>query len=289
MGENGVGKELVARAIHEASGRKGPFVPVALSAIPQDLVESELFGHEKGAFTGAISRRIGRFELASHGTIFLDEVGEIPPSLQVKLLRVLQEGEYQRLGSSPTLKTHARVIAATNQDLPSKIKKGEFREDLYYRLNVFPIYLPPLRERKEDIPLLVEHFIKKYNPRLGREVVDVSQEAMDILMEYEWPGNIRELENIVQRAMIISEKRVIGKEAILTKHPKHPIEKRGFEGAVEDLISSYEPSCKRTLWDLTLSTLVRQAISRTQNKEEAAKLLGISRPTLYHWLRKGLT
>jgi two-component system response regulator AtoC len=179
------------------------------------------------------------------------------------------------------------VIAATNQDLPSKIKKGEFREDLYYRLNVFPIYIPPLRERKEDIPLLVEHFIKKYNPRLGREVVGVSQEAMDILMEYEWPGNIRELENIVQRAMIISERKKIEKESI---HLGHHFLERGrveFEDAIENLISAYEPGSKTSLWNMTLSALVKRMVLRTGHKTTAARLLGISKPTLYHWLKKG--
>ena len=173
--------------------------------MPTNLIESELFGHEKGAFTGAIARKVGRFELADGGTIFLDEIGDLPLELQSKLLRVLQEGEFERLGNSQTIKVDVRVIAATNHDLEKEIESGKFREDLFYRLNVFPVKIPSLRERKEDIPLLVKHFIKKYSRKIGKEVENIPQNVMDTLQQYHWPGNVRELENIIERAMIISQ------------------------------------------------------------------------------------
>ncbi|NUQ41932.1 MAG: sigma 54-interacting transcriptional regulator [Calditrichaceae bacterium] len=205
LGESGTGKELLARAIHNISPRgERPLVKVNCSALPANLIESELFGHEKGAFTGAICRKIGRFELADGGTIFLDEIGDLPPELQSKLLRVLQEGEFERLGNSQTLKVNVRVIAATNRDLEKALATGGFREDLYYRLNVFPITIPPLRERKEDIPLLVKHFAKVYGRKIGREIEAIPQPALEALQQYHWPGNVRELENIVERAVILS-------------------------------------------------------------------------------------
>ncbi|MFO1503484.1 MAG: sigma 54-interacting transcriptional regulator [Steroidobacteraceae bacterium] len=204
-GESGTGKELIARAIHSASARADkPFIKVNCAALPTSLVESELFGHERGAFSGAIQRRIGRFELANGGTIFLDEIGEVPMDVQVKLLRVLQEREFERIGSNQPLHTDVRVIAATNRDLLKSIKAGDFRADLYYRLNVFPIHLPPLRSRREDIPLLVRFFVQKYASRIGRKVDSIAPETMDALVRYPWPGNIRELENIVERALILS-------------------------------------------------------------------------------------
>jgi PAS domain S-box-containing protein len=203
-GESGTGKELIARAIHSGSNRADkPFIKINCAALPTSLVESELFGHEKGAFSGAIQRRIGRFELANTGTIFLDEIGEVPLDVQVKLLRVLQEREFERIGSNQTLKTDVRVIAATNRDLPKSIKEGEFRADLFYRLNVFPIHLPPLRERHDDIPSLVRFFVQKYAPRVGRRVDSVAADTMSALTRYPWPGNIRELENIIERALIL--------------------------------------------------------------------------------------
>ncbi len=205
-GETGTGKELIARAIHHLSNRKdGVLVKVNCAAIPAGLIESELFGHEKGAFTGALARKIGRFELADKATIFLDEVGEIPLELQTKLLRVLQEGEFERLGSTKTLKVHVRVIAATNRDLDKEVREGRFRSDLYYRLKVFPIQLPALRERTQDIPLLVSYFVKKYSGAMGRKVESVAAGAMDLLKRYPWPGNIRELEHVVERAVILSQ------------------------------------------------------------------------------------
>ena len=205
LGETGTGKELLARAIHSLSNRgERPLVKVNCASLPASLIESELFGHEKGAFTGALAQKIGRFELADGGTIFLDEIGELPIELQAKLLRVLQEGEFERLGNSRTTKVDVRVIAATNRDLQAEVDNGNFRADLFYRLNVFPLEIPPLRERKEDITLLVKHFIKKYGPQLGRKVETVPQKVFDQLLKYDWPGNIRELENIVERGMIIS-------------------------------------------------------------------------------------
>lgn len=205
LGESGTGKELISRAIHNVSNRsKKPLVKVNCATLPANLIESELFGHEKGAFTGALERKIGRFELADGGTIFLDEIGELPVELQAKLLRVIQEGEFERLGNPRTMKVNVRVIAATNRNLKIAIEKKEFREDLYYRLNVFPIISPPLRERKEDIPVLVKHFLQKYEGKMGKKIIDVSPKVIDSLMKYDWPGNIRELENLVERAMIIS-------------------------------------------------------------------------------------
>jgi len=204
-GETGVGKELVARAIHNLSSRnKQAFVKLNCAAIPTGLLESEMFGHEKGAFTGAISQRIGRFELASHGTVFLDEIGEIPLELQPKLLRVLQEREFERLGSSHTLRTAARLIASTNRDLVAMVREQKFRMDLYYRLEVFPIYVPSLRERQEDIPLLVRHFVQQFARRMSKTIDTIPSESMSALLSYPWPGNIRELQNLIERAVILS-------------------------------------------------------------------------------------
>lgn len=205
LGESGTGKELIARAIHNISNRRRkPLVKINCAALPANLIESELFGHERGAFTGAMERKIGRFELADGGTIFLDEIGELPVELQAKLLRVLQEGEFERLGNPKTIKVNVRVIAATNRNLQQAIEKKEFREDLYYRLNVFPIHCPPLRERKEDIPFLVRHFCQKHEGKTGKKVNTIPSKVMDALTAYDWPGNIRELENIIERAMILS-------------------------------------------------------------------------------------
>jgi transcriptional regulator with GAF, ATPase, and Fis domain len=204
-GETGTGKELVARAIHSASRRADrPFIKLNCAALPSGLVESELFGHEKGAFSGAVQRREGRFELANGGTIFLDEIGELSLEVQAKLLRVLQEQEFERVGSSNTLKVDVRVVAATNRDLRKAVREREFREDLYYRLNVFPVELPPLRARAEDVPLLVQFFVQKYAPRIGRRVEGVDPDALLALSRYPWPGNIRELENLIERALILN-------------------------------------------------------------------------------------
>jgi PAS domain S-box-containing protein len=205
LGETGTGKELVARAVHNLSHRSNrPLVKVNCAALPANLIESELFGHEKGAFTGALKRKIGRFELADGGTIFLDEIGELPLELQAKLLRVLQEGEFERLGNTETIKADVRIIAATNRDLSKMVSAKEFRTDLYYRLNVYPIQCPPLRKHKGDILMLVKHFVKKYSAKAGKTIERIPQKVINILKSYHWPGNVRELENIIERAIIIS-------------------------------------------------------------------------------------
>jgi formate hydrogenlyase transcriptional activator len=210
LGETGTGKELIARAIHAMSQRtSGAFVKVNCAAIPTGLLESELFGHEKGAFTGAIARKIGRMELADGGTLFLDEVGEIPLELQPKLLRALQDQEFERLGSNRTQKVNLRLVAATNRDLAASIARRQFRSDLFYRLSVFPILVPPLRERREDIPTLVRHFVHKFAERTQRRLETISQESMKALVEWHWPGNVRELENLIERSMLLSEGKVL--------------------------------------------------------------------------------
>jgi DNA-binding NtrC family response regulator/ligand-binding sensor domain-containing protein len=273
LGESGTGKELFTRAIHNISDRgERPLVKVNCSALPANLIESELFGHEKGAFTGATSRKIGRFELADGGTIFLDEIGDLPLELQPKILRVLQEGEFERIGNSNTIKVNVRIIAATNRDLKAEIEKGNFREDLFYRLNVFPIIIPPLRERKEDIPLLVNYFVKKHGARIGRDIESVSQNIINALQTYFWPGNVRELENIIERALITSE----GKKLTLSDWlPKHELN-----------INSDE--------FLTIQDNERQHIIKALEKTDwrisgengAAKILGIKRTTLEARMKK---
>ena len=205
LGETGTGKGVVARAIHSGSNRKGrPLITVNCTTLPATLVESELFGRERGAYTGSDVRQIGRFELADGGTIFLDEIGEMPLDLQCKLLRVIQDGEFERLGSPRTIKVDVRIIAATNRNLGEEVKKGTFREDLFYRLNVFPITMPPLRQRKHDVPLLVTHFVTKFNKKIGKKIETISKETMNALQEYHWPGNVRELESVIERAVIMS-------------------------------------------------------------------------------------
>src|SRR6202043_1082224 len=204
-GETGTGKELIARAIHTLSSRQSnSFVKLNCAAIPMGLLESELFGHEKGAFTGAVSQKVGRFELADKGTLFLDEVGDIPAELQPKLLRVLQEQEFERLGGTKTIKVDVRLVAATHRDLAAMVAEGRFREDLYYRLNVFPVMLPPLRERRDDIPKLVRHFTQHFARRMGRRIETIPSSVMDALVHYPWPGNVRELQNVIERAVILS-------------------------------------------------------------------------------------
>jgi len=210
LGETGTGKEVIAHAIHSRSLRKDhPMVTVNCAALPANLIESELFGREKGAFTGAHARQVGRFEVADMGTFFLDEIGELPLELQSKLLRVIQEGEFERLGSPHTIKVNVRIIASTSRDLKNEIKKGCFREDLYYRLNVFPLTIPPLRKRSDDIPLLVDHFVKKFSRKMGKEIKTIRKETMKALQDYSWPGNVRELEHVVERAMITSQGSVL--------------------------------------------------------------------------------
>jgi formate hydrogenlyase transcriptional activator len=227
-GETGTGKELIAHAIHNASQRCGrAFIRLNCAAIPLDLLESELFGHEKGAFTGAIAQKIGRFEMADKGTLLLDEVGDIPPALQPKLLRVLQEQEFERLGSGRTHKVDVRLVAATNRDLVKMVARGQFRSDLYYRLNVFPILLPALRERREDIPALVRHFVKLFSRRMGKPVDSIPPETMAAFQWYSWPGNIRELQNLVERAVILSQDGVLSNPLQKTRTTDNVLSLRG--------------------------------------------------------------
>lgn len=278
-GESGTGKELVARAIHYRSSRKNkPYIQVNCAALPETLLESELFGHEKGAFTGAISRKPGRFELADGGTLFLDEIGDLSPAVQVKLLRVLQEKTFERVGGVETIKVDVRIIAATNRDLAEAIKEGAFREDLYYRLNVVPIKLPPLRERGEDLPLLIDYFLKRYDPA-GR-LQGLAPEAAKRMVEYWWPGNVRELENAIERASIIARGDRIGFDDL----PQEIV--RG-EGAPARRAAAFQlPEEGISLEDVERD-LIRQALERSGgNQTRAAKLLGISRHTLIYRMEK---
>jgi DNA-binding NtrC family response regulator len=276
LGESGTGKELLARAIHFLSPRKDHlFVPINCAAIPRELLESELFGHEKGAFTGATSRKIGKFELANKGTVFLDEISELEPSLQAKLLRVLQDQVIERVGSTTQIQVDVRIIAATNADLYQRVKDGRFREDLYYRLNVFPIEIPPLRQRKEDIPVLAEHFVKKYARQMKIPEKSISKEAMEVLIDYSWKGNVRELENTIERAMILAEGDVILPEHIsLFKAERH---------SEEELIpmnGSLEETARAAL-RYAESRRIRKALENNRwNKTRAAEELKVSYKTL---------
>ncbi|BAI81559.1 two-component system, NtrC family, transcriptional regulator [Deferribacter desulfuricans SSM1] len=270
MGESGTGKELVARSIHLNSPRKNePFLAVNCAALNENLIESELFGHEKGAFTGAESRKLGKFELANGGTLFLDEVGELPISTQAKLLRVLQEGTFERVGGTKTIKTDVRIIAATNRDLEKMVQEGKFREDLYYRLNVFPVKLPPLRERKNEIPLLLDFFIKKYSQKFQKIIKGYEDGFLEKLMRYDFPGNIRELENIVERSIILA------RSERLTSDLLPPLKySNGFDSGVKN-IKEHEIEA------------IKNALKETGgNKTKAAELLGISRKTLHNKLKE---
>jgi len=273
QGETGTGKELIAHAIHNISSRCGKaFVRLNCAAIPLDLLESELFGHEKGAFTGAIAHKMGRFELADKGTLFLDEVGDIPLSLQPKLLRVLQEQEFERLGSGRTHKVDVRLVAATHRDLTEMVKQGEFRSDLYYRLNVFPVLLPPLRARSEDIPALVMHFVEMFGHRMGKPVDHIPTATMSALCSYQWPGNIRELQNLIERAVILSNDGVL-------PNPLPPSE-------TQDLMI---PRAATTLKD-SERAIILQALERAGwvigGSNGAAAKLGLKRTTLIHKMQK---
>jgi formate hydrogenlyase transcriptional activator len=278
-GETGTGKELIAHAIHNASQRCGrAFIKLNCAAIPLDLLESELFGHEKGAFTGAIAQKVGRFEMADKGTLFLDEVGDIPPALQPKLLRVLQEQEFERLGSGRTHKVDVRLVAATNRDLVKMVARGQFRSDLYYRLNVFPILLPALRERREDIPVLVTHFVKLFSRRMGKQVDVISPETMAAFQWYAWPGNIRELQNLVERAVILSRDGVLS----------NPLQKKPTSAAILSSNAQTSPS-SITLEDsdraLIMETL-EQAGWIVGGPRGAAAKLGLKRTTLLAKMRR---
>lgn len=271
QGESGTGKELIARAIHFNSPRKNkPFIVANCSAYSQNLLESELFGHERGAFTGAIRRKTGRFELAHGGTIFLDEIGEVSPPTQILLLRVLQDHRFERVGGEETLEVDVRVIAATNKNLMEEMKKGTFREDLYYRLNVIPIFVPPLRERKDDISLLASHFLEKFSQEKGKQLIDFSPEVMTIFLAHTWPGNVRELENVIEHALIISKK----DEITIKDLPQYLIRK------------SAQPEELGTLQDFEKDLILKTLKEANWNKHKAAKRLKINRSTLYGKMRR---
>jgi formate hydrogenlyase transcriptional activator len=274
LGETGTGKELIARAIHNISARCGrPFVKLNCSAIPFDLLESELFGHEKGAFTGAVAQKIGRFEMADTGTLFLDEIGDLPLALQPKLLRVLQEQEFERLGSGQTHRINVRLVAATHRDLGEMVAKKEFRSDLYYRLNVFPVVLPPLRERREDIPQLATHFVEKFARRMGKRIDRIPQDILDAFVSYSWPGNVRELQNLIERAVIRSNDGVLSNPL----SDKHPV-----------TLTPQTPS-QDTFTDST-RTLILHALRETDwvigGPGGAATRLGLKRTTLIAKMKK---
>jgi formate hydrogenlyase transcriptional activator len=285
-GETGAGKELIARAIHDLSPRRSkPFVKLNCAAIPTGLLESELFGHEKGAFTGAIAQRIGRFEVANGGTIFLDEIGEIPLELQTKLLRVLQEREFERLGSSRTLRTDARLIAATNRDLEAMVNEQKFRSDLFFRVNVFPVHVPPLREREGDIPLLARHFAQQFSRRMNKVIETIPSAAMDALCRYHWPGNIRELQNVIERAVIVSTSPALsvdladlnfskaGRDLERAISPKAPA-----NGALHDVLEQSERQ--------QILKALEQCNWVVAGPNGAAKHLGMKRSTLQQRIRK---
>ncbi len=282
-GDSGTGKELVARAIHYNSDRcQKPLIPVNCGAIPEDLLESELFGYEKGAFTGALKTRMGRFELANGGTVFLDEIGDMSPALQVKILRVVQEHEFERVGGIKTIKVDIRVIAATNKDLEKAVAEGKFREDLYYRLNVIPVVLPPLRERKSDIPLLISHCIKKFKQEKRLSVEGVTEEAVKYFMDYSWPGNVRELENLIERLVILKGKGVIDVDDLPDKLLGH----RG-EVSVPEIRIPEDGIPFNAAVSQFERELILQALNRTDwVKNRAAKLLHLNRTTLVEKMKK---
>jgi len=276
-GESGVGKDLIARAIHEKSRRvNGPFLKINSTAIPENLLESELFGFEKGAFTGAVASKPGKFELADKGTLFLDEIGDVPPATQVKLLRVLQEREFERLGGTKTVKVDVRLIAATNRDLREALEQGTFREDLYYRLNVVPIDIAPLRERKEDIPDLVNLFVSRFAGESGKGIEGISPQAMQMLVNYHWPGNVRELQNIVERACALSKGPQLGASDIhIDERPSKS--GNGVPGFLPEGMTLEQ-------WE---DEMVQEALRRANgNKSQAARLLGLSRNALRYRLSK---
>ncbi|MFA0760557.1 MAG: hypothetical protein HZLCBSQH_000656 [Candidatus Fervidibacterota bacterium] len=272
QGESGVGKELVAKAIHFRSKRRHkPFVKVSCAAIPESLLEVELFGREKGAYTDATDAKPGRFELAHQGTMLLDEVGDLTPAMQAKLLRVLQEKEFERVGGTQTIRVDVRIIAATNKDLLAAVQKGEFREDLFYRLNVVPIYIPPLRERKEDIPILAEAFVARFCAEMEKPMMTIADDAMQVLLDYDWPGNVRELQNVLERAVILAE------EPVIRARDLHFLFAQRQTGTNPTVFSLRHAEMEQILRVLKLTK---------GNKAEAARLLGITRDTLYRKLRE---
>ncbi|MDA8164651.1 MAG: sigma-54 dependent transcriptional regulator [Desulfobacteraceae bacterium] len=282
-GESGTGKELIARALHyQGARRTGPFVPVNCGAIPGELLESELFGHEKGAFTHAIRTRVGRFEMGHGGTVFLDEVSEMSPMLQVKLLRVLQEREFERIGGTKTIKSDFRVVAATNRDLEEEVRQGSFREDLYYRLNVIPIEAPPLRERPSDIPLLVSHFIEKFNASKHKTISGVSSGALACLVNFDWPGNVRELENVIERMVILATSDELTEEDL----PGRLREKNGTARVAVEAVPDEGFVLSEVVADFE-QRLIIQALNQTGwVKNQAAKLLNVNRTTLLEKMKR---
>ena len=283
-GPSGVGKELVARAIHEASPRRDcPFVALNCAALAPGVLESELFGHEKGAFTGANARRLGRFERAHTGTLFLDEVGEIDGGIQTKLLRVLQEGEFERVGGTAPIKVDVRIVAATNRDLPEAIAQGDFREDFYYRLNVFAVRVAPLCERRDDIPALIDHFLRKFSLELGKDVSGIDDEIVSAFLHYHWPGNVRELENVIERAVVLAEGHLITREELPPEllSAQQRSEEHVIGGGEDEFASLIE----RT--DRLESELIRAALEKFRwNKTKAAEQLGLKRTTLQYKIKK---
>jgi two-component system response regulator PilR (NtrC family) len=282
LGESGTGKELVARAIHENSSRsQKPFVAINSGGIPENLLESELFGYMKGSFTGAYADKPGFFEMAHGGTIFLDEIGELSPALQVKLLRVIQERTFRRIGGSEDIKVDVRIISATNQNLKEKVGEGDFREDLYYRLNVIPIHLPPLRERKEDIPLLINYFIRKYAQMFGKEIRDISSYAMELLMNYAFPGNIRELENIIERSVAMESSNIILPES-LTLHPEASSGVPKFDIEITDKGIDLNAELGKVE-----KIMIEKALQKTNgSKVKAAELLNVTFDSLRYRIEK---
>jgi two-component system, NtrC family, response regulator PilR len=284
LGESGTGKELVARAVHENSSRKErPFVAINCGGIPENLLESELFGYMKGSFTGAFADRAGLFEVARGGTIFLDEIAELPVVLQVKLLRVVQEKTIRRVGGSEDIKTDVRIISATNQDLQQQVKQGAFREDLFFRLNVIPIHIPPLRNRREDIPLLAQYFIEKYAREFGKEVKRISTYALELLMRYPFPGNIRELENIIERSVALESSSLILPESLIIT------DRAGASGVQAKAVEEFPESgidLNREL-ECFEREIILKALERARgSKTKAALLLGVSFPSLRHRIEK---
>jgi DNA-binding NtrC family response regulator len=284
LGESGTGKELIARAIHYNSNRRsGPFIVVNSASIPHDLLESELFGHERGAFTGAIQRRIGKFEQAAGGTIFLDEIGELDQSLQAKILRVIQEKQFDRVGGSETLNTDARLIFATHRDLWEEVKQKAFREDLYYRISAFPIMLPPLRQRKSDILLLADYFLKKFGEELGKPNIQFSRKALDLLYNYPWPGNVRELENVIQRGLVLTDKQTLTEREL----PVFIQSYGSAESGVKQESIFVESQGTIIPFEKIKENTIRNALKITNgNIAEAAQKLKIGRATLYRLVEK---
>ena len=295
LGESGTGKEVLAKYIHFCSKRKGPFVTINCAAIPEELLEAELFGYEKGAFTGAIKSKPGKFEIANKGTLFLDEIGDLSLKLQAKLLRVIQEKQVERLGSDHSIKVDVRILAATNKDLEKEVQEGRFREDLFFRLNVIPIKLPPLRERKEDIPLLTQFFLKRICEREGIEEKKFTSQAIKALLNYPWPGNIRELENFIERVVILSENNIIGVEDLSLSTLSSKLQIRESLTEDKDMLIKYLSLPQISEDGIELNKLLKEievyylkkALELSKGvKTKAAKLLGLNRTTFIEKLKK---